>query len=97
MEVKMIHCGQYRPYGDFFRVWEVKTNGSMSKEEVVDFMFENYYKRRVPPKGEWSFNIRYGNEHFSDPDYYFRGWYTIEKNDGNDGVYTFTVCEPFCD
>ena len=33
IEAKQIHCGQYKPYGDFFRVWNVQTD--MTKEEVI--------------------------------------------------------------
>lgn len=26
IEAKQTHCGQYKPYGDFFRIWNVQTN-----------------------------------------------------------------------
>lgn len=93
MEIKQIHCGQYKPYGDFFRVWEVKTDNEQ-KEEVLKFLFENVYKRNVPPEAEWRANIRYGGEKFSDPGYYFAGYYRLDKIDGG---YKFTICEPFAD
>ena len=49
IEAKQIHCGQYKPYGDFFRVWNVQTD--MTKEEAIKWCFENLYKRIVPPSG----------------------------------------------
>lgn len=93
MEVKQIHCGQYKRYGDFFRVWEVKTD-SKNKEEVLNYLFENVYKRKVPCSGEWHANVRYGGEKSSDPGYYFAGYYTLEEIEGG---YKFTICEPYCD
>ena len=93
MEAKQIHCGQYKRYGDFFRVWEIKTDGE-SKEEVLKYIRENVHKSDLPPSGEWSANVRYGGERSNDPDYYFRGCYTLEEVDGG---YKYTVKEPFCD
>ena len=93
MDVKQIHCGQYKRYGDFFRVWEVKTDNE-NTEEVLNYLFENVYKRRVPPSGEWQANIRYDGKEFNNPGYYFAGYYSLEKIDGG---YKFTICEPFAD
>lgn len=93
MEAKMIHCGQYKRYGDTFRVWEIKTNGE-SKEEVLKYIHENVHKAVLPPAGEWSANIRYGGERFNDPAYYFRGCYSLEEIEGG---YKYTVKEPYCD
>lgn len=93
MEAKLIHSGQYKRYGDTFRVWEIKTDGE-SKEEVLKYIRENVHKSNLPPSGEWSANIRYGGERHNDPAYYFRGFYTLEAVDGG---YKYTVKEPFCD
>lgn len=93
MEVRQIHCGQYKRYGDFFRVWEVKTDNK-NKEEVLNYLFENVYKRKVSPSGEWHANIRYGGKEFSNPGYYFAGYYSLDEFDGG---YKFTICEPFAD
>lgn len=93
MEAKQIHCGQYKRYGDYFRVWEIKTDGE-SKEEVLKYIRENVHKSDLPPSGEWSANVRYGGERSNDPAYYFRGCYTLEEVDGG---YKYTVKEPFCD
>ena len=93
MEVRQIHRGQYRRYGDFFMVWEVKTDNE-NKEEVLNYLFENVYKRKVPPKAEWSANIRIGGKEYGNPGYYFAGYYCLDKIDGG---YKFTICEPFAD
>lgn len=93
MEVKLIHCGQYRRYGDTYRVWEIKTDGE-SKEEVLKYIRENVHKTDLPPSGEWSANVRYGGEKYNDPAYYFRGCYSLEEIEGG---YKYTVKEPYCD
>lgn len=93
MNIKRIHCGQYKPYGDFFRVWKIETDNK-NAEEVLQYLFENVYKRKVPHEAEWRANIRFGGEKFSDAGYYFAGYYRLDQID--DG-YKFTVCEPFAD
>lgn len=93
IEAKLVHSGQYRSYGDFFRVWELKTDGE-SEEEVLRYIRENVHKADIPISGEWSANVRYGAEHWNDADYYFRGCYSLEKIDGG---YRYTVKEPYCD
>jgi hypothetical protein len=87
------HCGQYKSYGDFFRVWEIKTDAE--KQDVLDYCFANVYRRPVPESGEWHRNIRYGTgEKSGDANYYFAGYYTLAKIEGG---WTFTVCEPYTD
>lgn len=92
IEAKQIHCGQYKPYGDFFCVWNVQTD--MTKEEVIKWCFENLYKRIVPPSGEFHANIRYGGPKSNDPGYYFAGYYSIEEIESG---FKFSICEPFAD
>ena len=86
------HCGQYKPYGDFFRVWEISTD--RSKEETVEWCFENLSKRRVPTSAEWHKNIRIDGEKSGDAGYYFAGYYAIEPIESG---FKFTICEPFAD
>lgn len=93
MEAKVIHCGQYKRYGDFYRVWEIKTDGE-SEEEVLKYIRENVHKADLPPSGEWSANVRYGGKRWNDAAYYFRGCYSLEEIEGG---YKYTVKEPFCD
>lgn len=92
IKATQIHCGQYKRYGDFFRVWNIQTD--MPKEEVIKWCFENLYKRVVPPSGEFHANIRCGGPRHSDLEYYFAGYYTIE--DTEDG-FKFSICEPYAD
>lgn len=68
IEAKQTHCGQYKPYGDFFRIWNVQTN--LPQDEVVKWCFEKlYYGKVLPIHAEWRANIAYGAPHFSDPGY----------------------------
>lgn len=92
---KQTHCGQYEPYGDFFRVWDIETDGT-DKEKVFEYCFTELYHRRVPESAEWHKNIQAGGAKsgWDNADYYFAGYYTLEKT--NTG-YKFTVCEPFAD
>lgn len=92
IEAKQIHCGQYKPYGDFFRVWNVQTD--LAQGEAIEWCFQNLYKRRVPPSGEWHANIRYGAPKSSDAGYYFAGYYSVDVIEGG---YKFTICEPNAD
>lgn len=94
MEAKLIHCGQYEPYGDYFRVWDIQTDGE-SRDEVLKWVRENVYGKDLPPDEEWSENLCYCGPRFDDLDYYFRGRYFFSKND--DDCYRYTVIEPYCD
>lgn len=93
MTSELIHSGQYKRYGDTFRVWKITTDGE-NEEEVLKYIKENVFNKDLPSSGEWSANIRYGAEKAHDAAYYFRGCYTLEKLD--DG-YKYTVREPYCD
>lgn len=95
MEYKAIqtHCGQYRPYGDFFREWEIETIDN-NKESVLNYCFENLYKRKVPTEAEWKAAIKYGNEKFGDAGYYFAGYYKLTQIEKG---WKFIICEPFAD
>ncbi len=93
MESKQVHCGQYKSYGDFFRVWEITTDETEG-DKVLQYCRENLYERELPKKAEFKQNIRYGNKEFGNANYYFAGYYELEKiNTG----WKFTVCEPFTD
>ena len=92
IESKNIHSGQYKPYGDFYRVWDITTTDP--KEKVLEYCFEELRKRRVPPEAEWRAAVRYGGERWNDSYYYFAGWYRLEPTENG---YKFTVCEPWAD
>lgn len=84
---KQVHCGQYKRYGDFFRVWNISTNED--ETSTLDYCFSELYKHPVPESREWHRRIQYG-----DANYYFSGYYSLEKID--DG-YEFSICKPFTD
>ena len=96
MEYKanFVHCGQYRPYGDYFRVWEIETEDE-NAESVLNYCFENLYKRKVPSEAEWRAAIRFDTgEKAGDASYYFAGYHKLERISNG---YRFTICEPFAD
>jgi len=93
-KAQQIHCGQYKPYGDSFRVWDIETDCTDS-EKVLEYCFTDLYQRKIPEGVEWHKNIRYGTgEKSGDANYYFAGYYELSKTDTG---YKFTVCEPFAD
>lgn len=87
---KQIHRGQYRTFGDYFRVWEIESD--MPKEAVIEKCFSELHQKRLPEEKEWRREVRYGCGHFGDADYFFRGYYSIETIEGG---FRFTVCEPY--
>ncbi len=87
------HCGQYKRYGDLFRVWDIQTE-CQDKAKVLEYCFSELYKRKIPESSEYHANIRIDGEKSGDANYYFAGYYTLEKT--NTG-YKFTVCEPYAD
>lgn len=92
-KAKQIHCGQYKPYGDFFQVWDIETDCE-DKSKVIEYCFTSLYQRHVPESGEYHANIRYGASKSGDANYYFAGYYELEKTGTG---WKFTVCEPFAD
>lgn len=81
--VTWVHSGQYRPYGDTFRVAEIRTDET-NKLNVLEAIsiFDGY---DVPEKKDW-------NPHQIDS--YFRGYCEIEKTDYG---WKYTKCEPYTD
>lgn len=94
IESKQTHCGQYCPYGDFIREWEIITD-SKDKNEILDYCFSSLYKSRVPEKSEYKKNIQFGTgEKSGDANYYFAGYHELIKIDCG---YKFIIYEPFAD
>lgn len=95
---EIIHCGQYRPYGDFFRIWKITTD-EQDIEKVREYCLKELYKKEVPEETEWRKNIQYGKEKYSDANYYFAGYHKLEKKEFENNVkgYIFTICEPYTD
>lgn len=98
IKVEQIHCGQYKRYGDFFRVWKIITE-EQDIEKVREYCLNEVYEKVVPEDAEWHKNIRYGGEKSSDASYYFEGYHKLEKKEfeNKQNGYIFTICEPFAD
>ncbi len=87
------HCGQYKPYGDFVREWNIETD--LSEREVLVRCFDELLKRTVPESKEYHREIRYGTgSHSGDASYYFSGYHTLTKTETG---YLFRVFEPYAD
>lgn len=85
--VTVSHTGQFRPYGDFFRIYDINTN-CPDKDIVVD-MVKTILRpedKNIPGEGIW--------RKLEGPDNYFRGYYTIEKTSTG---WRYTKCEPYAD
>ncbi len=98
---KQEHSGQYRRYGDSFYVWSITATEGETREQVLEYCRAEFNKalgnlQDVPENGEWEPSIVYGGPRSNDPSYYFRGYYTLEKGQG-DGEWVFTRCLPYCD
>jgi len=93
IKVEQIHCGQYKRYGDFFRVWKLETD-IKDEKTILEYCFKNLRKKDLPHSVEWHKNVRFGGEKSSDANYYFAGYYNLEKKENH---WVFTVCEPYCD
>jgi hypothetical protein len=81
-QVEWTHVGQYRPYGDTFRVAEVITDASA--EDVLE-LIKVFFNYNVPLKENWNPN---------DMGDYFAGYCTVEPITGG---YKYTKCEPYTD
>lgn len=81
------HTGQYRPYGDTFRVYNIETT-CQDKDIVVD-MVKTILRpedKNVPVNEEW--------RKLEGPDNYFRGYYELKVEPYG---YRYIKCEPFTD
>lgn len=100
IKAEQIHCGQYKKYDDFHRIWTIETDEP--RESVLKYCFSELHNKsyEVPPSAEWHDNIRYGGEKSGDMSYYFRGYYDLVKlsRDGESpDVYKFEIVEPYAD
>lgn len=88
-EVKCIHVGQYRPYGDSFYVYEIilEDNAEVSEEDILAYCFAEISKRKVQSKAEWSAN-------YDDANSYFSGYYELVQTPQG---YRYTKCSPYTD
>ena len=89
-EVKMrvIHTGQYVPYGDSYRVYEIETD--MNYDDALEWCKREILSNRYLPSYE-EFKQREKNMDFAD---YLKGfWNFIEYGD----KYRFTITTPYTD
>ena len=82
-KIQCIHTGQYHPYGDTFRVFNIITDDKDESHILEVMKVTNGYD--VPEKKDW-------NPHQIDS--YFRGYCEIEKTDYG---WKYTKCEPYTD
>lgn len=93
----MIRCvkvssGQSRPYADYVTEWKIFSDES--EQHVFDFALKDLARRDMPSKEEWRKNVCYGGKEFGNMQYYFNGYYTLQKT--NYGWY-FAKVEPYAD
>lgn len=81
------HTGQYRPYGDTFRIYNINTY-CPNKDIVVDMVktFIAPEDKNVPVKEEW--------RKLEGPDNYFRGYYELKVEPYG---YRYIKCKPYTD
>ena len=82
-QVEWTHSGQYRPYGDTFRVAEIKTEDT-NPQSILELM-RVFFRYDVPLKENW------GKGTMAE---YFAGWCTVEPIEGG---FRYTKCEPWTD
>lgn len=85
MQVNWVHVGQYNPYGDTFRVAEIRTDEELSTDEILKAVGNG----DVPSREEYEANEP--NNTMGD---YFRGWYFLERTPYG---YKYTKQEPYDD
>ena len=83
-QVTWTHVGQYRLYGDTFRVAEIHTDCELSTAEILTLVNNG----NAPSKEEYD---ALPNATAAD---YFRGWYFIERMPYG---YKYTKQEPYDD
>lgn len=94
MKSKKIHSGQYKPYGDLYDVWEVETDTTKSREEVMAWCRENLIDGKTIPE-ENEFLRRYRKDPTFTSCDYFDGFVKLVKI--NDNSWEFTKVRPYTD
>lgn len=88
VKMRVIHSGQYVPYGDSYKVYELETD--MSYDDALAWCKREILSNRYLPSYE-EFQKR---EDEMSPYEYFRGfWNFIEF----EGKYRFTITKPYTD
>ena len=89
-EIKVIHVGQYKPYGDSFYEYDIITS-EKDVEKIRKYCIEKYnYNKELPTEEEF----RNNKHRFIDASYYFNGYYSLTPIEGG---YKFIMCKPYTD
>lgn len=90
IETKIIHTGQYKPYGDSFYEFDIKTPET-DIEKVKQYCVDTYnYGVNLPTEEEFKANK---NKSF-DVFFYFNGYHTLTPITGG---FKFIMCKPYTD
>lgn len=89
-EILTVQYGQKRPYDDSDYIWDIKTNGNASPEDILAFCQE-FLRKNNQTYTEWK-----GSERdWSKADVFFRGYFILTDN--GDWSFRYKVHEPFTD
>ena len=88
---------QLQRYGDFYNHYEVETDAD--EKTFIEYALKEIIKRDLPSEAEWEEaeweeKVKYGGEKYCDMDYYFNGYYTIEKTEKG---FIFEMVHPYDD
>ena len=102
MLVNLVESQQRERYGDYYKTWEIVTDGE-SKKEVIEYCLNNLVNNKpytdsddspLPESAEFHKLIRYGEKRSGDAAYYFRGYWEMKDMDNG---YLFTYVQPYAD
>lgn len=92
MKISKEWHGQSHAYEDYYDHYEIETD--LDEKTVIETALKELAKRDLPPKAEWEEKVKYGGEKYYDMDYYFNGYYTIEKTEKG---FIFEMVHPYDD
>lgn len=93
VRMRVTHTGQYEPYGDHYRVYELETD--MGREEVEAWCKREILSSRdVPSEAEFKARVK-SDEYEMDFSEYIRGYWYLQQAD--DHVWRFTRVTMYTD
>lgn len=87
-KMKVLHTGQYRPYGDLHYVYEIETDATA--EETLEFCKREILHSRDLPEEQDFFNAN--RNHEMEMSEYFKGYYKFKRGQG---CYIFEKVMPY--
>lgn len=84
-----VQYGQKSPYADSDYIWDIKTNGNASAEEILAFCKE-FLRNNNQTYKDWK-----GSQYGWRANIYFRGYFVLIDN--GDWSFRYKVHEPFTD